>query len=161
MRIRHAFTYDAAPEAVFAMRLDPAFRDLVCRAMHTVSHEITIRDTGDGMSAVIDMMQRTEGVPVLARKVVGDRVQVVAVEDWASRKGGDLELTIPGRPGHIRGQLTLDGDDAGSVYGFEGEARFNIPLVGGRLEGLIERLFIEGMETERRIGAAWLAGDRG
>ncbi len=160
MRIHHEFRYDAPPRDVFAMRLDPVFRDRVCRAMHTVSHEITIEETGDGMHAVIDMVQRVRGVPSFARKVVGEQAHVVATEDWPTIEGGDLELAITGKPGHIRGRLTLAGDETGSVYGFEGEAKIKIPLLGGRLEGVIEKLFVDGMDTERRIGAAWLAGDR-
>jgi uncharacterized protein YndB with AHSA1/START domain len=161
MRIRHQLSYDAPPEAVYAMLSDPAFRQRVCAAMDTVSHAVAIDETDAGMSVRIDMVQRTHGVPGFAKKIVGDETRIVQSEQWEDTRGADLELEIPGKPGHIRGRLALTGNASGTVETFEGEARINIPLVGGKLEGLIEKLFIEGMDTEQGVGTAWLAGDRG
>ncbi len=173
MRIRHQLRYDAAPEQVYEMLADPAFRERVCAAMETVSHDVVIDRGETGMSVRVDMLQRTSGLPGFARKVVGDRTRVIQSEEWVaapdpslgsslgSSLGADLEVEIPGRPGHIRGTITLTGDGSGTVETFAGEATINVPLVGGRLEGLIEKLFTRGMDTEQRVGAAWLAGEPG
>jgi hypothetical protein len=160
MKIRHELTYAAAPTEVYRMRADPAFRAQVCEAMDTVRHEVTLDDGGELLTISIDMVQHTKGMPGFAKKVVGDETRVIQTERWASVESGHIEVEIPGKPGHIRGTLTLTAAGEGSVYCFDGEARINIPLIGGRLEGLIERLFIEGMDTERRVAAAWLDGVR-
>lgn len=142
------------------MLADPAFRARVCEAMDVADQDVRVEERGDGMSVRIDMLQRTQGLPGFARKIVGDRTRVIQSESWDDRSGADLELEIPGKPGHIRGRISLTGDGEHTVETFEGEARINIPLVGGRLEGLIEKLFVEGMDTEQGVGARWLAGDR-
>ena len=160
MKIRHQLKYDAAPDQVYEMLADPAFRDRVGQAMDTVSHDIAVDREGSAMSVRIDMVQRTQGMPGFAKKIVGDQTRIIQSERWASAQGADLEVEIPGKPGHIRGRITLDGDASGTVESFDGEARINIPLVGGKLEGLIEKLFVEGMDTEQRVGVAWLAGER-
>jgi uncharacterized protein YndB with AHSA1/START domain len=161
MKIRHQLKYDASPAEVYAMLSDPAFREKVCTAMDTVSHEVSLTPAGDRMSVRIDMVQRTKGVPGFAKKVVGDETRIVQSEQWAAGAGADLEVEIPGKPGHVRGRITLDGDASGTVETFEGEAKVGIPLLGGKLEGLITKLCVQGMDTEQRVGSAWLAGERG
>jgi uncharacterized protein YndB with AHSA1/START domain len=160
MSIRHQVRYDASPEDVYAMLSDPVFRERVCAAMDSVSHDIAVSRHDVGMSVRIDMVQRTNAMPAFARKVVGDQIRIVQSERWDTARGADLELEIPGQPGHVRGRITLSGDRSGTVESFEGEAKVGIPLVGGKLEGLIGKLFVEGMDAERAVGAAWLAAER-
>jgi Protein of unknown function (DUF2505) len=161
MKIRHQLKYDASPPEVYAMLVDPAFRERVCTAMDTISHEVVIEPAGadPGRTVRIEMVQRTHGVPGFAKKLIGEQTRIVQTEHWAGTSA-DLELEIPGKPGHVRGRITLAGDATGTVESFEGEARVGLPLVGGRLEELIEGLFVEGMDTEQRAGAAWLAERR-
>ncbi len=160
MRIRHQLKYDASPEDVYAMLSDPAFRQRVCAAMDTVSHDVAVDETDAGMSVRIDMVQHTHGVPGFAKKIVGDQTRIIQSEQWAETRAADLQVEIPGRPGHIRGRITLSGDASGTVEAFDGEATVSIPFVGGKLEGVIEKLFLKGMDTEQGVGAAWLAGER-
>jgi len=164
MMIRHRLEYDAAPGAVYEMLSDPAFRDKVCEAMNTVSHDVEIDRAEAGMSVRIDMVQRTQGVPGFAKKIVGDQTRIIQSEDWVAAHGAPLAarlvVEIPGKPAAIRGTITLTGDESGTVESFAGEAKVNIPLVGGKVEGLIEKLFIAGMDAEQRVGSGWLVGQR-
>lgn len=161
MLIRHELTYDASPEDVYDMLSSPAFRERVCEAMDTASHDVSVDRTEDGMSVRIDMLQRTQGLPGFATKIVGDKTRIIQTEKWVAAQSAELAVEIPGKPGHIRGSITLRGDGSRTVEAFLGEAKINLPLVGGKVEGLIKRLFIRGMDTEQRAGAAWLAGERG
>jgi hypothetical protein len=157
MRIRHELRYDAPPGEVYAMLCDPAFRTEVCRALDVVHEEVSVEPTATGVDVRIDMAQRTIGIPAFARKVVGDETRVIQSERWQAARGADLQVEIPGKPGHIRGRITLAAEGRGTVESFDGEATIKVPLVGGRLEGLIERLFIAGMDAEQAVGARWLA----
>jgi uncharacterized protein YndB with AHSA1/START domain len=160
MRIRHQLKYDASPDQVYAMLADPGFRERVASAMDTVSHDVSVTPAGAGMAVRIDMVQHTRGVPGFAKKVVGDQTRVVQAERWADHRSAELELEIPGKPGHVRGTITLAEDGTGTVETFEGEVSVHIPLVGGKLEGVVEKLFVSGMDTEQRVGTAWLADAR-
>lgn len=160
MKIRHQLTYAASPTEVYEMRADPAFRAQVCEAMDTLSHDVTVDDTTGELTIAIDMVQHTQGVPSFAKKVVGDQTRVIQTERWPATDAGHIEVEIPGKPGHVRGTLSITENGSGSVYVFDGEAKINIPLIGGKLESLIEKLFIEGMDTEQRVGKAWLDGNR-
>jgi uncharacterized protein YndB with AHSA1/START domain len=160
MRITHELRYDAPPSEVYAMLGDPAFREQVGTAMDVARQDVTVKPTADGMEVRIEMDQRTHGIPSFARRVVGDRTRVIQSESWQVERGADLRLEIPGKAGHIRGRITLTESGGGTVESFDGEAVIKVPLVGGRLEGLIERLFKAGMDTEQALGQRWLAGDR-
>lgn len=160
MKIRHELRYAATPDEVYDMRADPAFRERVCEAMDTPQHDITVEDSDGALRVHIDMLQHTEGVPGFAKKFIGDRTRVVQSETWPDREAGDIHVEVPGKPAWIRGRLTLAAEGAESVYCFEGEAKMNVPLVGGKLEGLIQKLFVAGMDAEQRVAAAWLAGER-
>lgn len=160
MKIRHELTYAASPSEVYQMRADPVFRAKVCEAMDTLSHDVTVDDTEGHLVVTIDMVQHTQGVPSFAKRVIGDETRVIQTERWPELHAGHIEVEIPGKPGHIRGTLSLVDQGAGSVYVFDGEAKMGIPLIGGRLEGLIEKLFVAGMDTEQRVAAAWLEGNR-
>jgi hypothetical protein len=160
MKIRHQLTYAATPAEVYELRADPAFRARVCEAMDTLSHDVTVDRDGEELTVVVDMVQRTHGMPGFAKKVVGEETRVVQTERWSAVDAGHIDVEIPGKPGHIRGTLSLAEATEGSVYVFDGEAKVNIPLIGGKLEGLIEQLFIDGMDTEQQVAEAWLRGER-
>jgi hypothetical protein len=160
MKIRHQLSYAAPPAEVFVMRADPAFRARVCEAMDTVSHDVTVDRDGDELAVTVDIVQHTRGVPGFAKKVVGDETRVVQKERWPATDSGHIEVQIPGKPGHVRGTLSLAEAAEGSVYVFDGEVKVNMPLIGAKLEGVIEKLFVEGMDTEQRVAAAWLRGER-
>lgn len=160
MMIHHQLKYDASPDEVYAMLSDPAFRNRVCGAMDVVSCDISIDKDDEGMSVRIDMVQHTHGMPGFAKKIAGEQTRIIQSETWTAGEGADLDVRIPGKPGHVKGRITLTGDENSTVESFDGEVTVNIPLVGGKLEGLIERLFVDGMDTEQQVGVDWLAGER-
>ena len=160
MRFGHRVTYDASPDEVYAMLADPAFRERVCTAMHATEYEVSVETDEAGMSVVVDQVQPAHGIPSFATKFVGDKIQIVQSETWSSPHHATLEVEIPGKPGHLKGEVTLKQDGAGSVETVTGEVKVHIPLLGGRLEKLIGDLLGAALDTEQRVGRAWLAGDR-
>ncbi len=104
------------------------------------------------------MMQHTNGLPDFAKKFVGDETRVIHTERWSTVEAGDIEVEIPGKPGHIRGTLSVTEVADGSVYCFDGEAKAHIPLIGGKIESVAHALLIEGMDTEHQVAVGWLDG---
>ena len=159
MKFRHETTYDAPLDQVFAMLADPDFRRTSAEAMGVVSADVTIDAAGDGMTVIIDQVQRTEGVPSFARRFAGDTTRAVQTEEWPDTSGATLVVTTPGKPATITGRLSLTADGDRTVERFEGEAKVKVPLVGGKLESLLADLFTAGMDKEHAAGVAWLKGD--
>ncbi len=160
MKFRHEITYDATRDEVYAMLADPAFRQASAAAMDVVSADVSITPTGEGMSVRIEQVQRTEGVPGFAKKIVGETTRAIQIEEWSSPEGGTIEIQTPGKPTSVHGTLTLDESGGRTTEVMEAELKAKVPLIGGKLESLLGELIAKGMDKEHEAGTAWLAGKR-
>ncbi len=157
-RIRHELAYDSPVEDVAAMLADPAFREEVCDYQRVISREVTITRSGaDGMEVVIDMVQPARGIPSFAQKFVGDTINIVQTESWSSPTRGSITVAIPGKPGEMSGTATLAEAGSGTVETVELTVKVGIPLVGGKLEGLIAGLLEKALVAENTVGREWLS----
>lgn len=165
MRFAHRTSYDAPPDDVRRMLTDPAFRARVCEAMQASRKDVSVEPAGsagsaDGeVSVVVDQTQPARGIPSFAAKFVGDQIRIVQRETWS---GGTavLAIEIPGKPGTFRGSIDLAASGAGTVESVTGEVTVKVPLVAGKLEGVVSELFGSALRTEESVGRAWLAGRR-
>jgi uncharacterized protein YndB with AHSA1/START domain len=160
MKLRHEITYDAPASDVWTMLSDPAFRQKSCEAMGVLSCTIAVDLVGHGMQVRIDQVQPTEGIPSFAKKFAGETTEAVQVEEWSDRRNATLTVKTPGKPTEITGTLTLSEEDGQTTETFDGECKVKVPLIGGKLEGLMADLFRKGMDKEHQAGVAWLGGAR-
>lgn len=156
MRFRHELRYDAAPDRVFAMLADPAFRQAVCEAMDVISADVDLERHGDGFTLTIDQLQRTDDLPSFARTFAGDSTQAVQRETWVDASGGSLQIEAPGKPTHVSGTITLLPDGAGTTEVVDLEIKVKVPLVGGKLERLMAEKVQAGMDVEHTVGVDYL-----
>jgi hypothetical protein len=157
VRFEHTLRYDATPDAVFAMLGEAVFREQVCEEQHTTDSTATVDGVDDTMSVMVDQKRPADGIPSFAKKFVGDTIHIAQREEWHSSTDAVLDVTIPGKPGHMKGTVTLRPDGDGTVETVTGELKVHIPIVGGKIEGLVIELFEHALEAEQRIGKAWLA----
>jgi hypothetical protein len=160
MKFSHDLSYDADPAQVRDMLADPAFREQVCQALDSFRHEVSVDPDGAGMEVSVDQTQPAHGIPSFAKKFVGDEIRIVQHESWSDGSQAELSIEIPGKPGRFDGTISLDSAGPGTTEVVAGELRVKIPVVGGRLEGLVADLLHRALDTEERVGKAWLAGDR-
>lgn len=158
MKFEHTLRYDASPAEVFAMLGDAVFRERVCEAQHVSEATVEIDGVDDTMTVSIDQRRPSDGIPSFAKKFVGDTIHIAQREEWSSATDAVLDVTIPGKPGHMKGTITLRPDGDGTVETVSGELKVHIPIVGGKIEGLVIELFEHALEAEQRIGKSWLAG---
>jgi Protein of unknown function (DUF2505) len=157
MRFRHVNAYPAAPAEVRSMLASPEFRDEVCTRQHALSHSVEIAEEGGATRVVITQSQAMDGAPSAARKLVGSSVQIVQRETWTDTDHADFAMEIPGKPGHLRGTITLvDNGDDGCEEVFDGEVKVNVPLVGGKLEGFVADILTRALRREGEVGVTWL-----
>lgn len=157
MRFEYSLRYDAAPEEVFAMLGEAVFRERVCEAQHVSECTAEVDGVDDTMSVVVDQKRPSEGIPSFAKKFVGDTIHILQREEWSSATDAELDVTIPGKPGHLKGSITLRPDGEGTVETVAGDLKVAIPLVGGKIEVLIAELLEHALQVEHRVGSAWLA----
>ncbi len=156
-QIRHQLTYDAPLAEVAAMLRDPGFRTRVCEYQDVLRSSVAIEPDGPGMRVRIEQVQTARGIPSFATKFVGDEIEIVQEETWTGPANGELVLTIPGKPGEGRGTATLTESNGRTVETVDLTVKVSIPLVGGKLEGLISDLIIKALKAENAVGREWLS----
>ena len=159
MRFEHENRYAADRDAVVAMLTDQEYRSRLRSRTRAAAHDVRV--DGEGAHVVVEVEQelRTHGIPSFAAKVVGDTVRLVQREEWTGHQA-TFELSIPGKPGHLRGTIEVVPDGDGSVERVAGEAKAHVPLVGGKIEKMLVGMITQSLEREESIGARWLAGER-
>ncbi|MGO4255878.1 DUF2505 domain-containing protein [Marmoricola sp. RAF53] len=156
-RIKHELRYDGATlEQVHAMLADPAFREEVCEYQRYPRRTVTIVPAGAGMTVKVDQHRPADHVPSFARKLVGDEINILQEEEWSSPVAGRLTVTIPGKPGEMKGTIALVADATGVTETVDVEAKVSIPLIGGKLEGFIGDMLLKALKAENKVGTAWL-----
>ncbi len=161
MRFHHEIRYAADPERVRAMLAEPHFRERVCGSMHSLRYDVSIESTGadEEMSVTVDQTQPAHGIPSFAKRFVGDEIRIVQSESWRDLTHAHLEVLIPGKPGHLKGEIILAESDGVTVETVSGEIKVHIPMIGAKLESLVGNLLGEALDSEERVGREWLAGD--
>ncbi|RNL63073.1 DUF2505 domain-containing protein [Nocardioides marmoriginsengisoli] len=156
--VRFELRYDGAtPEQVYAMLADPEFRDQVCEFQRYPRREVTITPTGAGMDVKVDQYRPATEVPSFARKLVGEELNIVQTESWSSPTSAALHVTIPGKPGDMKGTVTLTAADGGTTEVVQVTVKASIPLIGGKIESLIGDMLGKALRAENKVGRDWLA----
>jgi hypothetical protein len=158
MRFRHELSYDAPPDAVYAMLAAPAFRRQACAAMEVISADVQLDPDpdGDGFTLVIDQLQNTKDLPAFARTFAGESTQAIQREVWLDTTTGSLNIESPGKPTSASGTIRLEPTGVGTTEVVELEIKVRVPLIGGRLEKLMAEKVAAGMDVEHTVGLTWL-----
>ncbi len=160
-QVHEELRYDAATlDQVHQMLADPAFREQVCDQQGVLRHRVTIDAQGQGMTVEIDQVHGARGIPGFARKFVGEEINIVQSEDWTAPEKGNIHVTIPGKPGEMSGTALLVEDPDGTTETVNLSVKVNIPLVGGKIEGLIADMLSKALRAEHHVGVRWLADRR-
>jgi len=163
MDVREEIVYDASPDEVFEMLCDQGFREKVCRGIGSVRYEVTITRDGDKARIRNNRVMKAD-LPEVAKKVVGDTIEMVQTEDWGERqsdgsRSGTFHVEIPGKPGAITGTVSLAPSGGGSREVVSGQVKVSIPFVGKKLESEVAKGMSAALEVEGQIGAKWLASE--
>lgn len=157
MRLTHTMTYPAPLAQVAAMLDDPAFRDEVIAAQGSVRGKASFEQDGDTLVVVLDVVQRADGVPGFARRLVGEEINIVQREEWTAVDRADLHVTIPGKPGRMVGSIALAEDGETTTETVQVDISVDLPLVGGRIEKLVGDLLGKALRAEEQVARDYLS----
>lgn len=162
MELHETLEYDADPDTVFAMLCDQSWREDVCRAVHALDFDVTIRQDGD---TVVVRTERTmpAQVPDAVKRFVGDTLIIEQVETWGPATAGgaraaDLVVDVKGQPAGMKGTIALEPAGSGSREDVRGDVKVRIPFIGGKVEPEIVKALRTAIRVEGKAGRAYLAG---
>lgn len=162
MHFSERLDYPAAPDAVWAMYCDPAFREQVCTATGATSHHVDVMaDEAGGTITVTRVLpaQMSESI----RKLVGDTVTVTQTESWggaadsSGARRADVTLRVEGKPASMAGTHTLMPAGTGCSLQVVGDLKVAIPFIGGRLESELAKVIGGALRREQQVGQRYLA----
>lgn len=157
-KVTQELRYDGASlQQVHEMLADPKFREQVCDYQRVLRHTVKIDQADEALTVHIDQVQRAQGIPGFARKFVGDEINIVQTEEWTTPEKGTIHVAIPGKPGEMSGTAFLTEDPDGTTETVNMSVKVNIPMVGGKIEGLIADLLGSALRAEHKVGKEWLA----
>lgn len=157
-RIEHRATFPASVADVVAAQSDEA-------ALHARLAEIggtgaaLEGHTVDGDEVRYTLVQGVpaDKLPSVAQKFVSGDLMVRREHVWRGGEG-TIRAQVDGIPGEITGTVSVEPDgDAAARQVTRGEVTVRIPLVGGKLEGLIAEQVTTLLEREADFTTSWLA----
>jgi hypothetical protein len=161
MKLSERHDYEAAPDRVWAMITDPAWREQVCAATGATRWDVTVDADESGGRVEVTRVLPAE-VPDAVRRIIGETVTVTQTETWGAAKAdgtrqGDVELQVKGQPATMKGSSRLAPSAGGTQLQMDGELKVRIPLIGGRLEKELVKAIKMALRKEQEVGRRWLA----
>lgn len=159
-KISAEMEYSASCKDVFAMYSDEGFLALKVSGTGGTDPHISVEKVGSDV--VVDVSRTLPAeVPSVAKKFLGDSVIIDEKQQWspADDKGArtaSVDVTFQGAPASAAGRLSLEPAADGSVCRVELEVKSTVPLVGGKIEGIIVEQLERAVRQETKIGNKWL-----
>ncbi len=148
------FTYDQAPDVVYALLSDSATVQARSEAFGDTS--IDVSSTGTTVTNTREVLAE---VPPFAKRFLAPRNRVTDTKTWdPEARKARMTVSIPSARTTITGDVAIEARGTGSSYVVTFAVKCEIPLIGGQLEKHITRLTEEGMQREhawnrRRLGS--------
>jgi hypothetical protein len=106
-----------------------------------------------------------EDLPSVVRAVLPGDLTVERSERWTRQDSGsylgDVEVRIPGAPASAAGGMRLrDLPDGGSELNVRADVTVSVPLIGGKIEGIVAEQVLKLLTAETAFTRQWLAGNR-
>jgi hypothetical protein len=103
-------------------------------------------------------------MPSVVRRVMPGEITIERSEQWAREDGvyrGEVQVAIPGTPASAGGGMRLrDLSDGGSELHVRADVTVRVPLVGGKIEGIVGEQVQKLLAAESAFIRQWLAQDR-
>jgi carbon monoxide dehydrogenase subunit G len=161
-KVTAAMTYEATPAEVWAMFRDPDY--VAEKIKHTggTNPQVSVTETGSDVEvwAIRDLPAQ---VPGFVKTFTGDVIHVVEHARWSpadefGSRSAVATLEFQGTPSTINGRLDLHPSGTGTVVDVEFTVKASVPLIGGKIEGVIGNQIERAVRQENKVGVAWLTG---
>ncbi len=161
-KFTRTYGYDADMDAMWGMITrqdywDEKYSALGASAVSWESFEAT-----DDTFTYTSVRNVPAELPSVAKKIVGDTNTVTTTERW-TRAGGSasatIEIHVKNVPGATTGTMEMKPSGAGSTWSADFNIKVSIPMVGGKLEGVMKDETASNFKQEKTFNDQWLANN--
>jgi len=154
MKTTLTLNFNASCDRVADMLIDPEFTQFVGDTLN--AENVTVTPIPEGLTAVI-----TVATPENAGKIFGRQMTLTETITWEepSEEGsreGRMTMTMSGVPASLTGPTTLNPTPEGSAMLYEADFSVRIPLIGKKIEKLVEEYLEKLIEAFEAFGNQWL-----
>jgi hypothetical protein len=160
--IRYQSRYSCSAADLFATLVDRTYLEARLDRIGG-NNAVLLELASDAETAKYTLRQGVnhEYLPAPVQKILRGDLVIERSETWRLAAPGRYEGTVNARvkdaPGSIGGALRLTGAGTGSELSIDGQAKVDVPLIGGKIESAIAEQVVRLMEREARFTAEWLA----
>ncbi|MFF5793544.1 DUF2505 domain-containing protein [Paeniglutamicibacter sp. NPDC012692] len=151
-----------APEAVIATLTDRAFAEHLTSMVggELKSFELA-GDVATAFTLTTVRSLPTDRAPEIARKFVGQTVEVTQVESWSApaadgSRDATLKVTVGSLPVSVAGSESLRANAEGSSLGLEATVSSSIPFVGGKIAAAAEPFISKALALQATSVSSWI-----
>jgi uncharacterized protein DUF2505 len=117
---------------------------------------------GGGARYLLRLGLDAKDLPSVVRSVLPGDLTIERNERWTRQDSGrylaDVDVTIPGTPASATGGMRLrDLPDGGSELSVRADVRVSVPLIGGKIEGVVGEQVQRLLAAETAFTETWLA----
>lgn len=118
---------------------------------------VTFTTTGQSTTYQLRQGVAAEHLPSIARGALGGDLVITRTETWTEAGlTGTVEGVLNGVSGRIEGTITLADTAGGSELHLVGQVKVGIPLIGGKIEGLVADQVAKLLDKETEFTSEWL-----
>ncbi len=151
--------YDATIDQMWAMLSDQSYWQAKYESMGAQNIAITTFEAGDTELTVSTQRDVPADLPGFAKKVIGETNHVTQTEKYT--RAGDAisateEILVKNLPGGTTGTMKITPSGAGSSWAADFDIKVSIPMVGGKLEGVMKGETAQNFKQEKAFNDQWL-----
>src|SRR5882757_8887502 len=161
--IRYQSRYSCSAADLFATLVDRTYLEARLARIGG-NNAVLLELASDAETAKYTLRQGVsqQHLPAPVQKILRGDLVIERAETWRLAAPGRYEGTVTARvkdaPGTIGGALRLtEAGGGGSQLSIDGQAKVDVPLIGGKIETAIAEQVVKLMEREARFTAEWLA----
>jgi len=161
MKFTITLAYANDTDTVFSVLKDASFLIKKFESTGAKNISIPVCEEKNNTYVITRKLDLPANPPGFAKKFVKAMNTVTATDTWHSydggKKDGTFDISIKGLPVSITGTLCLNPTKQGCDYIVEFDAKVHIPLIGKKIEKLIESDTRANLEMDYQFTKAYLA----
>jgi hypothetical protein len=152
--------YDATVDQMWAMITNQDYVKAKYESMGASNIVFTTFDVSDDSFTMVTERDVPADLPGFAKKIIGETNHVTQTEKW-TRTGDSAsateEILVKNVPGGTTGTMQLSPSGTGSSWAADFQIKIGIPMVGGKLEGVMLEETGKNFKMEKAFNDTWLA----